>query len=84
MRVTTGIEDNAVMIETHALQFINQLALNIALKKREMNMREFLFQLCHVFFKRHIAVNIGFAPAKQVQVWSVDDSDFHTYIKGQK
>jgi hypothetical protein len=77
MGVPAGVDYNAVVIEPNALHFIDQFAFNVALKITEMNMRKFLLQFRQVFFKRHIAVNVGFAPAEQVQVGSVDDGNFH-------
>src|SRR5689334_4158458 len=76
--IACGIEDDAIMIESDALDLIDQFSLNVTLIIGKMNMRIFCDQLTEENVKRHVAVDIGLPLAQQVEIGAIDDCDLHT------
>ena len=66
MRVGAGIDKNAIGLEAHFLNIVDDFALNIALKKGNFKLRKLHAQLLEVFVKGHIAVNFCFAFAQKI------------------
>lgn len=72
MRVSSGIEDNAIVTEAHRMKLVDELAFHIALKVRKLHRRKMLFQLFQEGIKGLIAVNVFFPGAQEVEVGAVD------------
>jgi len=76
--VSRGIQDNSCIRKSRQLDFVNNFAFNIALEIIEIELRKFLLKDLKIRFKRLVSVNFGFAFAQKIQVWPVDDHDFHS------
>lgn len=72
MRVSAGIENNPVVIKSHLMKPVDELAFHIALKIRKRYRGKILFQLLQVSIKGLIAVNVFFPGAQKVEVGAVD------------
>ncbi len=77
MGVAAGIQNDTIMIKPHPLQFVDQFTFYIALKIADRYIGVFLPEGIEVLLKRHIAVDIGFSFAEQIEIGAVDDGDFH-------
>ncbi len=75
--VTTGIQDDTIIIKADPLQFVDQFSFHIALKIAGLNIGVFLFKGIQKLLKGHIAIDIGFSFAEQVEIGAVDNGDFH-------
>ena len=79
--VGSGIEHDAVVApeEARLLHLVDELALHVALIVVYLYIRVFLPQLGQIAVERLAAVDARFALSQQVQVWSVDNLDFHFF-----
>ena len=78
VRISAGVNDNAIVLEAYPLQFIDQLTFYIALIIIKAYLGVFLLQLLTRYCSKDwSAVNIGFPFAQQVEIRAVDDGYFH-------
>ena len=74
--VTAGIDDDAVVFESHLLYMVYYFALDIALEMADFNVRKFALELSDVFIHRGVAIHFWFTFPCEVEVRSVDNCDF--------
>ena len=75
--VGTGIQHDAIDVESHLLQLVDECAFVVALEIANLgHALELGAQTVHALFHGLPAVDVGFAPPQQIQVWPVDNHDF--------
>ena len=62
---------DSIVVKTHLLYFIDQLAFHIALIVSEIHRWKSGFQPNKIFIERHIAVNAWFSLSEQVKIGSL-------------
>lgn len=72
VRVTTGVEDDALVGKACFVQLVNQIPLMVALKIVQNNAGEVLLQFLKIFLEGTLAVDMRLTGTQQVQVWAVD------------
>jgi len=77
MRISARIEDDAILIETNTLQFIDQFAFHITLIIADFDVGVFVAKRFEVGIERFITVDVRFPFAEKVKVGAVDDGYFH-------
>ena len=75
--VATCIEDDAVGVEPHFLQFVYEFTLYVGLKVVYDYLRVACSQVLQVFLECGVPVDVGFALSQEVEVGTVDNGYFH-------
>lgn len=77
MGVGSGVEDYAVVGESHFLKPVDQFPLDIALVVFDLHFGKSLAELFEIGLKGAAAIDAGFSGTEQVQIRSIDNLDFH-------
>ena len=80
MCISPCIQHDAVAGEAHLLHLVDQFALHIALIVIYLNVRVSLLQFRQEYFERLTTIDAWFAHAQQVQVWPIDNLNFHLLL----
>src|SRR5690606_519065 len=75
--ISACIQDNSVIRKSGFLNFIDDFSFYITLKIVNFNILKFALKSLQEIFKSLTSVYFRFSFAKQIQVGSVNDDDFH-------
>ena len=77
MGISSCIQHNAIIGEAHLLHLVDQLALDIALVVGNLDIGILSLQLRQILFERRRAINTRLTNAKEVQIWTINNLNFH-------
>ncbi len=77
MGVSAGIDDDALVGKTCLVKPVNQCSFGIALKIMENDAGILLLEGFKILLERSLAVDVRLTGAEQVEIWAVDDENFH-------
>ena len=80
MGVSTRVEDNAVHVEPPVVDFIDNRTFVVALELFKFYVGEIRSQRVEESLKRRIAINAFLSDSQQIQIWSVDNKNFHNRL----
>ena len=78
--VGTRIEHYAIVGEAYFLQFVDKLALDVALIVFYLYIREFSLQLRQIALERVAAINAWLTNAQEVQIRTIDNLYLHNQM----
>ena len=77
MGVCSSIEHDTIVAEAHLLHLVDEFTLDVALVILDINIEVLLLQLWQVLLERGGTVDAWFADTQQVEVWTIDNENFH-------
>ena len=77
VRVTAGVQHDAIDGKTNFVNPIDNFAFDIRLKIREFNLRKTLLQSGKITFEIGRTINCRLAFAQQIQIRTIDNYNFH-------
>ncbi len=75
--VSAGIDDDALVGEACLVNPVDQGTLGVALKIMENDTGVFLLEGFKILLERALAVNVRLTGTEQIEIWAVDDENFH-------
>jgi hypothetical protein len=81
MGVASRIQNDAVCGKAYLLNFVDQLALHVALEVGKLDLRKLRLKLGEIAFKGFTTVYFWLSLAKQVEIRAIDHLDFHAHIE---
>lgn len=73
MRISTGVEDDAVVVETDFVDPVDQFSLDVTLKISDLAGRVCRAKLFEKSFKCRTPVDIGLPFAQQIEIGTIDN-----------
>ena len=77
MGISSCIQHNAIIGKAHLLHLVDQFALDIALVVGNLDIGILSLQLRQILFERRRAINTRLTNAKEVQIWTINNLNFH-------
>jgi len=77
MRIGPGVQYDSIGGKTRFVELVHDFSLNVRLIIIQFDPIEPLLQLPEIILKGFVSINRGFSLAKQIQVWAIDNLDFH-------
>ena len=78
MRIASSVEDDAVGGESHLLELVDELALDVRLEIIYLDDRIAQAQSFEIVVERSVPVDVRFALSQEIEVRPVDNDDIHS------